>query len=367
MANEVDDLRDLRLKLGSPQNKSSQKRKRKYPNHEYDKSSENKRVPKSKQSGQGLSEREEQLRKIHSGIVQRRLFTVEQCEEIEKKIDEVVHIAEKGGYRDHTVDRAPLRIKYFFGEGYTYGSQLVKRGPGMERVYPKGEVDEIPNWIEELVVKPLCDANVIPEGFINSAVINDYLPGGCIVSHIDPPHIFERPIISVSFYSDCALSFGCKFTFRPIRVSEPVLWLPVARGCVTLLSGYAADEITHCIRPEDVKERRAVIILRRVRDDAPRLEPSLSKLHIPASRKQSREQSEIYKHNESHSESDNNDQHGSRHKKTIHKKSRNVNPEGSVQGDNFHGHHKKKNKYHKSKHSKKSQSLSPPNNHQSVK
>lgn len=29
------------------------------------------------------------------------------------------------------------------------------------------------------------------------------------------------------------------------------------------LSGYAADDITHCIRPQDIKERRAVIILRK--------------------------------------------------------------------------------------------------------
>ena len=28
-------------------------------------------------------------------------------------------------------------------------------------------------------------------------------------------------------------------------------------------SGYAADNITHCVRPEDTKDRRAVIILRR--------------------------------------------------------------------------------------------------------
>jgi hypothetical protein len=25
------------------------------------------------------------------------------------------------------------------------------------------------------------------QDWINSAVINDYLPGGCIVSHVDPP------------------------------------------------------------------------------------------------------------------------------------------------------------------------------------
>lgn len=192
-------------------------------------------APRSKYDHQSLSEREEELRKIHTGIRQRRLFSVEECEKIEAKIDEVVVTANNGQYKKHTVDRAPLRNKYFFGEGYTYGSQLEKRGPGMERLYPKGEVDEVPEWVHELVVKPLCDAKIVPRGFINSAVINDYMPGGCIVSHIDPPHIFERPIVSVSFFSDSALSFGCKFTFKPIRVSKPVLCLPIDRGCVTAI------------------------------------------------------------------------------------------------------------------------------------
>lgn len=178
---------------------------------------------------------EDELSKVHSGIQQRRLFTSEQCTEIEKKIDKVVFLASKGFYKQHTVDRAPLRNKYFFGEGYTYGSQMARKGPGNERVYQKGEVDEIPGWINRMVVKPLIEAKLIPENFINSAVINDYLPGGCIVSHIDPPHIFARPIVSVSFYSDSALSFGCKFSFKPIRTSKPVLVLPISRGCVTLL------------------------------------------------------------------------------------------------------------------------------------
>ncbi|XP_067006386.1 RNA demethylase ALKBH5 isoform X1 [Anabrus simplex] len=211
------------------------------------------------------------LKQIHTGIQQRRLFDSEQCNAIEQKIDEVVELADKGKYKPCTVDRAPLRNKYFFGEGYTYGSQLSKRGPGMERLYPPGEVDPIPDWVHKLVIKPLVKAGMVPEGFINSAVINDYQPGGCIVSHIDPIHIFDRPIISASFMSDSALSFGCKFTFKPIRVSKPILCLPLSRGCVTVLSGFAADEITHCVRPEDTVARRAVIVLRRVFPDAPRL------------------------------------------------------------------------------------------------
>ncbi|KFV18458.1 RNA demethylase ALKBH5, partial [Tauraco erythrolophus] len=181
---------------------------------------------------------EEEARKVKSGIRQLRLFSSEECAKIEARIEDVVSRAEKGLYKEHTVDRAPLR-----------------------------------NMVEH---------RVIPEGFVNSAVINDYQPGGCIVSHVDPIHIFERPIVSVSFFSDSALCFGCKFQFKPIRVSEPVLFLPVKRGSVTVLSGYAADEITHCIRPQDIKERRAVIILRKTRLDAPRLETkSLSSSVLP--------------------------------------------------------------------------------------
>lgn len=159
----------------------------------------------------------------------------------------------------------------------------------MERVYPQCAVEPVPVWLEELVVRPLERVGLLPQDFVNSAVINVYQPGGCIVSHIDPPHIFDRPILSLSLFSDGALSFGCKFSYKPIRVSEPIYRLPLPRGVVTLLrlffrlfncrifnkccyfSGYAADNITHCIRPQDTVARRAVIVLRRVLPEAPRL------------------------------------------------------------------------------------------------
>lgn len=216
-------------------------------------------------------ERLEEARKINEGIQQRRLFDDAQCHALEDRIDQVVAAGERNEFSQCTVDRAPLRNKYFFGEGYTYGAQLAKRGPGMERLYPKGECDPIPDWVQKEVVQPLVDSQIIPDGFINSCVINDYMPGGCIVSHVDPIHIFARPIITVSFFSDSALCFGCKFYFKPIRTSKPLYILPVNRGSVTLLSGYSADEVTHCIRPQDTVKRRAVIILRRVYPDAPRL------------------------------------------------------------------------------------------------
>lgn len=112
---------------------------------------------------------------------------------------------------------------------------MSKKGPGMERLYPHGTVDKIPPWLNYLVIDPLVRTNIIPKNFINSVVINDYQPGGCIVSHIDPPHIFDRPIVSINLFSDSALCFGCKFSFKPIRCTEPIFKLGLSRGVVTIL------------------------------------------------------------------------------------------------------------------------------------
>lgn len=198
-------------------------------------------------------------------------FDDSMCRKIEKKIDQIAEKAKCGLYKQKTYDRAPLRNKYFFGEGYTYGKQMDEQGPGKEKIYAKGEVDEIPKWIEKHVIKRLYDENIVKDGFINSAVVNEYFPGGCIVSHIDPIHIFDRPIVSISFNCSTFLSFGCKFSFNPIRTTEPLHSVPLGRGSLMTMKGYAADSVTHCIRPQDITERRCVVILRRVFPDAPRV------------------------------------------------------------------------------------------------
>ena len=64
---------------------------------------------------------------------------------------------------------------------------------GNERLFPAGEVDPIPQWIFDLVVRPIVQAGIISgDNFINSAVIEEYQPRGCNVSHVDPPAIFSR-------------------------------------------------------------------------------------------------------------------------------------------------------------------------------
>lgn len=221
-----------------------------------------------------------ELELIKAGITTiPNFFDDSMCRKIEKKIDQIAEKAKCGLYKQKTYDRAPLRNKYFFGEGYTYGKQMAESGPGKEQIYPKGEVDEIPKWIEKHIIKKLYDDKIVEEGFINSAVINEYFAGGCIVSHIDPIHIFDRPIISISFNCKTYLSFGCKFSFNPIRTTEPIHTVPLERGCLFSMKGYAADGVTHCVRPQDITDRRCVIIFRRVFPDAPRIGDAMNPEH----------------------------------------------------------------------------------------
>lgn len=47
---------------------------------------------------------------------------------MEEQIELMIEKADREEYKKNTVDRAPLRVKYFFGEGYTYGDQLERKG-----------------------------------------------------------------------------------------------------------------------------------------------------------------------------------------------------------------------------------------------
>mmetsp|Transcript_101695 Transcript_101695/g.286713 ORF Transcript_101695/g.286713 Transcript_101695/m.286713 type:complete len:528 (-) Transcript_101695:168-1751(-) len=203
-----------------------------------------------------------------------RLLDESAVQHVEDLINKVVVDAEHGLLKKKSVDLTPMRNKYFFGFAYTYGAQKEHPGAhGVEAVWPPSETEPIPEWISELVIKPLEKRGVVPKGWINSATINDYAAGGCIVSHIDPPHLFDRPIIGVNFFSDCNLVFGTTFSFpkdaSDITCSTPVYVHPCQCGYATVMKGYSANDITHAIRPCDLPSRRASIILRRVLPSAP--------------------------------------------------------------------------------------------------
>lgn len=203
------------------------------------------------------------------------LFSPDECNQLEVLVDQVVVDAERGLFKERTVDLTPMRNKYFFGFAYTYGAQKEHPGAhGIEAVWPPEETSPIPAWIQEKIITRLEERGIVKKGWINSATINDYAAGGCIVSHIDPPHLFDRPIISVSLFSECNLVFGTTFSFpreahKDIEASTPIYVQPCLRGHSTVLKGYSADKITHAIRPCDLPDRRASVILRRVLPTAP--------------------------------------------------------------------------------------------------
>uniref|UniRef100_A0A915JG07 Uncharacterized protein n=1 Tax=Romanomermis culicivorax TaxID=13658 RepID=A0A915JG07_ROMCU len=225
------------------------------------------------------------LRKITDGIDQMKLFSRDECSEIEQCIDDVVLLGEEGFYRTKTVDRAPLRVKYFFGEGYTYGSQMDKKGPGAEKLYAKGVVDPIPEWIFRLIVKPMVKARILPseDWIVSSSSLYACRKSTFILN--SSSRVLKRMLARVAF-AVCSRKEAMKLLHSDWLLSgyspragllERSINTPLELTCFQSIRilcfemGYAADGITHCVRPEDVTSRRAVIILRRTRRDAPRL------------------------------------------------------------------------------------------------
>lgn len=209
----------------------------------------------------------DKVQKIRESLAVRFIFSEAECTYIEFMLDQMAIYAGGGEFfAPYTVDATELRTKYFFGYGYTYG--WGQRG--REAVLPPGCVDPIPQWIEQLVIQPLVERGVCPNGWINSAVVNDYRSGGCIVAHVDPPQLFERPILSCSFFEPGHLVFGA--SFDPERTLAPLHKQYLPRGSVLKMQGFSANEVTHGMRPEDMTgSRRVSIVLRRIREDAPRV------------------------------------------------------------------------------------------------
>jgi len=195
------------------------------------------------------------------------LYSEAECQQIEGFVDATAERAASGKFSgDRTVNPTPKRTKYFFGCGYTYGAG----NKGKEELLPLGQVDPIPAWVQHFVILPLVQRGVVPQGWIDSVVMNDYQAGGSIVAHVDPLRLFERPILSTSFFCPARLVFGA--SFDPERKQAPVYMQPLTRGSVLVMAGYAANKETHGMRPEDMfGSRRVSIVLRRVLGAAPRV------------------------------------------------------------------------------------------------
>lgn len=187
------------------------------------------------------------------------------CDQIEAWIEDTAAKGANGELEgEHTVDVTPFRSKYFFGHGYTYGRGMR----GKNELLPPGSVADVPQWMYWFLVKPLEDAGIVPPCWVDSVVMNDYRAGSSIVAHVDPPRLFARPIVTVSFFQPARLVFGA--SFDPQRTTPPAYVQELSRGSVLLLDGYAANSVTHGIRPEDLQgTRRVSLVLRHVIPGAP--------------------------------------------------------------------------------------------------
>jgi alkylated DNA repair protein alkB family protein 5 len=192
-----------------------------------------------------------------------------ECAEIEQWVDATILHGEMGLFSgESTANKTPHRDKYFFGSGYTYG--YGKRGH--EELLANGAVDPIPDWMRHLLVEKVEKMGVVPKGWLDSVVMNDYRLGSSIVAHVDPPQLFARPILTATFFGSARLVFGA--SFDTARRTPPAYSQVLTRGCMLALDGYAANRVTHGIRPEDLLDpRRVSLVLRHVAPEAPRAAP----------------------------------------------------------------------------------------------
>lgn len=124
-----------------------------------------------------------------------------------------------------------------------------------------------PLWINDQIINPMVKNNIVKENFINSIAMNIYHDGTeGLAQHYDDATRFRQPIYTLRLFSDSRLSFGSQF----YGYYNSGFFIPLPRGCICVMSesGYAANGITHCIRPVDMEGKSVALILRQIHPDA---------------------------------------------------------------------------------------------------
>eukprot|EP00945_MAST-04E_sp_MAST-4E-sp1_P000480 g480.t1 len=163
-----------------------------------------------------------------------------------------------------TIDKndSRKRLKLFLGYRYAYGHNKT-----VSRLF--NDVDPIANvpLAEQLRKHIENDLELVPKGFVNQSVLNFYMKkNSCLGVHQDEKKLFHRPIISIRLFSDSVLSFGCK----GFGMQETTNFIPISqpRGTITIMEGWAANNMVHCIRSRDIKSKSLSIIFRKVKETA---------------------------------------------------------------------------------------------------
>ena len=178
---------------------------------------------------------------------------------VENYIDEYQHdwlLTRIDKYHKHQwLDDLKRRVQHY---GFKYDYKARKIDMGMH-------LGELPEWLKRLSQKLHQDGHM-PE-VADQVIVNEYLPGQGIASHIDCEPCFEGTIVSLSLGSGCVMNFTHKFD----KTKKVPVWLE-PRSLV-VLSGEARDKWLHGIpaRKSDVwdgekreRQRRVSLTFRKV-------------------------------------------------------------------------------------------------------
>ena len=108
-----------------------------------------------------------------------------------------------------------------------------------------------PACMQEGVMRPMEEAKLVPEAFLDSCALNIYHDGSQgIQPHYDDSTRFERPVYSLRLFSDSRLSFGTQL----YGYTNGAFCVDMPRGAITIMhaGGYAVAGAKHCVRPVDL-------------------------------------------------------------------------------------------------------------------
>ena len=161
---------------------------------------------------------------------QEAIAAIDGLQYIEDYITEAQHDWVSARIDEHPwLDDLKRRVQHY---GFKYNYKARKVDMDMH-------IGELPEWLNRLSEK-LYEDGYMPE-VADQVIVNEYLPGQGIASHIDCEPCFKDTIASLSLGSGCVMNFTNKFD----KTKKIPVWLE-PRSLV-VLSGEARDEWLHGI------------------------------------------------------------------------------------------------------------------------
>ena len=126
-------------------------------------------------------------------------------------------------------------------------------------------IGELPDWLKRF------SENLYKDGYMpeiaDQVIINEYLPGQGIASHIDCEPCFKDTIVSLSLGSDCVMNFTNKFDKTkkiPIRLEQRSLVVLSGEARYDWLHGISARKSDEWDGQKHERQRRVSLTFRKV-------------------------------------------------------------------------------------------------------